>query len=268
MATHTSSDYSVANESNPSNPMDVMNHISKSYDENSSDYKFHAIMYNKPPENVTIKQYVKPDNVLSYLWDQSNRQNPDPNHLTPVFLKGFHELKNRAERCETLITTVRKKEHELSEKIKEIKREHARTKMEIGDIRRDQVLLTLNVLQITRAITMMNNSTNKRPLTNNELVLRGRLKRIRTELDRRTQKFNAKSNDILTAASVPSNTPHKVPLHLDKIRLKQWVREQQKYITDLVDHVQKDTKDLKELMTELKINKKRKEKIFSEQNYV
>lgn len=255
MALQTTTDYRVSND-RPSNPMDVMTHISNSYDGNNSEYKFHAIMYNKPPANVSVKQYTKPNEVVSYLWDQANRQNPDPEHLTPVFLKGFHELKTRADRVETLTTTVKQKEFELQQKIKEIKNKHQATKMEIQDIRRDQVMLTLNCLQAVRSIVMVNNSTNKRPLTNNELVLRGRLKRIRTELDQRTQKFDSKSNEIMAAASAPQSVQNHGPLQLDKEQLMQFLRKQQRIITDLVDHVQKDTQDLTEVMQDLRIKKR------------
>merc|ERR1711879_46559 len=126
----------------------------------------------------------------------------------------------------------------------------------MGDIRRDQVMLTLDVLQAIRSIVMVNNSTNKRPLTNNELMLRGKLKRIRTELDQRTQKFDSKSNEIMAAASAPQNIQNHGALQLDKEQLMQFLRKQQRIITDLVDHVQKDTHDLNELMQELRIRKR------------
>eukprot|EP00494_Astrolonche_serrata_P002034 UN02040 len=64
-----------------------------SYQANNDHYQFNAILYNMPQKNFNTKQYMRPNTVSQHLWEQANKQNPDPDHLTPVFIKGAEQLK-------------------------------------------------------------------------------------------------------------------------------------------------------------------------------
>jgi len=229
-----------------SDPAVAVKQLIAAYNKDDNDYAFNGFLYNKPTQNANVNQYTRNPNVKHHLWEQATRQNPDPTNLTPCFLKGFDDLKTRAEGLRKLTATVNSKEHEMQHKIQQMKIKHESTKKEIEDIKKDQLLLTLKVFQAVRQVIAKNGS-NSRPLTHNELLLQKRLKRIKKDLDRRTSKFTSKCNEIMSTARTQKSSNNNIKNHnlfMDKREITEILRGQQQLVADLVDHVKTDEKEL------------------------
>jgi len=193
---------------------------------------------------------MKPNQVSQHLWDQANKQNPDPDKLTPVFIKGFDQLHKRAEALAQCSKQIQAKKSEMRVTIEQLKQKHQDTKNTINDLKRDQLSASLKLLQVVRQILVTHNS--HKPLTNHEMVYRQRLNKLKKDLGAPT-KFISRCNEALSASQASKKNSQKGDyLQFDTTEISKMLKEQLKMIRELVNNVTKDKKELESIQEDMK----------------
>jgi len=233
------------------NPVTELQKFYNAYNPKDQNFQFDAILYNKPAQNFNTKQYMKPPDVSQHLWDQANKQNPDPDKLTPVFIKGFDQLHKRAEALAQASKQIQIKKKEMRATIEHLKQKHQDTKNTIKDMKRDQLSASLKLLQVVRQILVSHNG--HKPLTNHEMVYRQRLSRVRKDLAA-PSKFISRSNEALASAQASRRNHQNSNDHLqfDTTEVSKMLKEQLKMIRELVNNVTQDKKQLDSIQEDLR----------------
>jgi len=233
------------------NPVTELQKFYNAYNPKDQNFQFDAILYNKPAQNFNTKQYMKPPDVSQHLWDQANKQNPDPDKLTPVFIKGFDQLHKRAEALAQASKQIQMKKKEMRVTIEHLKQKHQETKNTIKDMKRDQLSASLKLLQVVRQILVSHNG--HKPLTNHEMVYRQRLSRVRKDLAA-PSKFISRSNEALASAQASRRNDQNSNDHLqfDTTEVSKMLKEQLKMIRELVNNVTQDKKQLDSIQEDLR----------------
>jgi len=233
------------------NPVTELQKFYNAYNPKDQNFQFDAILYSKPAQNFNTKQYMKPPDVSQHLWDQANKQNPDPDKLTPVFIKGFDQLHKRAEALAQASKQVQMKKKEMRATIENLKQKHQDTKNTIKDMKRDQLSASLKLLQVVRQILVSHNG--HKPLTNHEMVYRQRLSRVRKDLAA-PSKFISRSNEALASAQASRRNHQNSDDHLqfDTTEVSKMLKEQLKMIRELVNNVTQDKKELDSIEEDLR----------------
>jgi len=225
------------------NPLTELKKFYNSYEPNNENFRFNCILYNMPAQNFNTKQYTRPQNVSPHLWEQSMKQNPDPENLTPIFVKGYEQLYKRAKHLSEITKRCHAKKHELQGTIMKLKQSHMDTKITLQEIKKEQIALSLTLLEVVRQLLVKQNAT--KPLTNHEMVFRQRVTRLKKDLivpsSRATELFTtAKSN---ASSSVTAESED----NIDFVQVSKALKTQQGFVRELVNTVKQDKEQLKKL---------------------
>ncbi|EME30630.1 nucleoporin P54 [Galdieria sulphuraria] len=94
--------YATSYPINSLNQLPDIQQMKEAFNLQSSSCRFRYIFYNASTMAATVAQQV-PQGMDSTLWEQIQRNNPDPSRLVPVQLSGFDELQTRIQQQSTRV---------------------------------------------------------------------------------------------------------------------------------------------------------------------
>eukprot|EP01083_Nonionella_stella_P172544 592500_1 len=143
------------------NPMMDISHLHNQYAAQHPECRFETILYNKIPSTMNVKLFDKPPLIRTQIWDRGITNNPYPNKLVPVGIRGYVELNQRSNLCLAGHCTAIKSFQQISEKINILKDEvNIKNKQCITDLKQTQIHQSHRLLAIMRAyIAQMTNDT-------------------------------------------------------------------------------------------------------------
>ncbi|GJQ11696.1 hypothetical protein GpartN1_g3487.t1 [Galdieria partita] len=94
--------YASSYQVNTLNQLPDIQQIKEAFNLQSSSCRFRYIFYNASTIAATVNQQV-PQGMDSTLWEQLQKNNPDPSRLIPVQLVGFDELQTRVQQQSTRV---------------------------------------------------------------------------------------------------------------------------------------------------------------------
>eukprot|EP01084_Bolivina_argentea_P023114 43062_1 len=153
------------------NPMIDISRLHNQYNPENQQCRFETVLYNKIPPTMNASAFDKPPLIRPQIWDRGIKDNPYPNKLVPVGIRGSNELNQRSNLCLAGHCSAIKRFQEISEKINVFRDEIGiKTKQTITDLKQTQIYLSQRLLAILRVyVVKMTDAQSSN--TNNNLSL-------------------------------------------------------------------------------------------------
>lgn len=177
--------------------------IEKAYNTTSSSCRFQYVFYNKvSPDEV--KRHKKPDLANPRLWEQAERNNPDPNVLVPVLCVGFEDLQKRISAQDHAFAQYQKTLDAIRNQVLLMKQEQeAKCKLRIAALRKATTDLSHRVLSVISHIELQR--AREFPLLPPEVDFRRKLEHIKRQLAKPAQ-FQARATELASLVRMQSST--------------------------------------------------------------
>lgn len=232
--------------------------IRDSYDPNSTQYRFRAIVYNAKGTGGIGGGIGggAPKGIDPTEWQQAIHASPDEATLTPSALSGFNDLKNRINAQQGVLDMMKTKLNDMITRIMELNANYL-------DSTQDQLKKltennnTISYLLMKRLQTEEVNSLQSHQFSNEEHNLLTKIEGLKREVDQ-PNKFSAALNDLRTMANLNSDRKSIAPqIHIHEATLektKEVLDANGKSLKSLIDIVKKIDKTTDAFVQTLKQN--------------
>lgn len=223
--------------------------LTNSYNPKNENFKFNAVLYDKPNKRFIEKQEEKNLTINNDLWERAQEQNPYPKKLVPIIIKGYQQLKNRTIILSQAIKQCKLKQKELIEIVEILKnKQKYEIKKLVADLEKEQIRIGFRIFKVATQF-ILNSNINKE-MTNHELTLVKRIQEIKTSLISRNN-FLTKINFVYDSKKIAQEHES---MKLKKIRvydLTLLLKKQQYLIRELSQTILADIRRFKLVVNSL-----------------
>jgi nuclear pore complex protein Nup54 len=208
---------------------------------------------NAPAEEVRRANATKPPQIDQLIWDQAQRNNPDPSRYVPVQACGFDDLKKRIEEQNKLAGMQVQTLHDATKLIEHLRHKHTTATMaRLEDYKAKELDITQRLVRIISKLVVLEARGTR--LTPGEERLKRKFEKILQDLSSPVL-YRAKIDDIIAISRIaapPTPLPQVDERSLENIA--KVLKEQRSGLEVLTTMLQKDLKDTQFIYNELSAN--------------
>jgi len=191
----------------------------------------------------------RPDNLNKLngrLWEEAERNNPDPKSLFPVQAIGFPDLIKRVQARDKATDVYQSTLQELHSQILDMQQAHElTTKVQIAELRQTHSKQAHQLLRVMTQVELLKSRDN--PLLSPEIEFRGQLESLKQELAKPTQ-FQGRVTELASIVRIQDERPvdHQ-SVEMDPDNQKQvfeFLQSQKQGLQFLTTVLQKDMRDI------------------------